>query len=181
MQDAIEARLASAGYLHYETSAFARTRPAVPAQPQLLAFRRLPGDRRRRARQADAARPRPAPDALEAARAVPGQVAAGTPVQEEFAVAAADLPFEFMLNALRLIEGFDAQLFESRTSLPLLSIENSCARPKRGPDRAPAATHCATDRGRRFLNQLLQRFLVDRGDRRQPAATKGYGCIASTA
>ena len=33
------------------------------------------------------------------------------------AVPAADLPFEFMMNALRLTEGFDGDLFEARTGL----------------------------------------------------------------
>lgn len=91
-------------------------------------------------------------------------VAAGTPLQEEFRVAAADLPFEFMMNALRLIHGFDAPLFERRTSLPLLGIEDELRQAEDdgliercGPRIAPS------DRGRRFLNRLLERFLVERG------------------
>ena len=91
------------------------------------------------------------------------QAAAGTPVQDEFAVPTADLPFEFMLNALRLIQGFDAQLFESRTSLPLLSIEHILRQAQTDGlidrDRQRIAP---SDRGRRFLNRLLQRFLADR-------------------
>jgi len=80
-----------------------------------------------------------------------------------FAVAAADLPFEFMINALRLIQGFDEQLFELRTSLPLLSIENELRQAEREGliERQPQRI-APSDRGRRFLNQLLERFLVDR-------------------
>ena len=48
----IEAPPGDAGYIHYETSAFARPDTRMPAQPQLLDFRRLPGHRRRRPRQA---------------------------------------------------------------------------------------------------------------------------------
>jgi oxygen-independent coproporphyrinogen-3 oxidase len=37
------------------------------------------------------------------------------PLQTEEPVSAADVPFEFMMNALRLIEGFDTPLFAERT------------------------------------------------------------------
>jgi hypothetical protein len=84
----------------------------VPAQPQLLAVRRLPGHRCRRPRQADAARPRAAPDALEAAGAVSGQGGGRHAGAGGVHRRPAELPFEFMLNALRLVEGFDAPLFE---------------------------------------------------------------------
>ena len=79
------------------------------------------------------------------------------------AVKAADLPFEFMLNALRLVQGFDAQLFELRTSLPLVSIESELRRAaSEGLIRRHGQHIAPSDHGRRFLNQLLQRFLVDR-------------------
>ncbi|MCC7152039.1 MAG: oxygen-independent coproporphyrinogen III oxidase-like protein [Rubrivivax sp.] len=42
---------------------------------------------------------------------------AGTAVSSAQEVAAAELPFEFMLNALRLVEGFDAALLAERTGL----------------------------------------------------------------
>ncbi len=91
------------------------------------------------------------------------KVAAGTPIQQESAVAALDLPFEFMLNALRLLQGFDSALFESRTSLPLLSIENELRQAERdGLIERQQQRIAPSDRGRRFLNQLLERFLVDR-------------------
>ena len=37
-------------------------------------------------------------------------------------IARSELPFEFMLNALRLTGGFDAALFGERTGLPLTAI-----------------------------------------------------------
>ena len=48
---------------------------------------------------------------------------ASQPVAQEDEVARADLPFEFMLNALRLREGFSLRDFSERTGLPLSAIE----------------------------------------------------------
>ena len=84
----------------------------------------------------------------------------GTPVQEETQVAAAGLPFEFMMNALRLADGFPPALYESRTAqsingiLPRLLAAQADGLLAISPERiAP------TLRGRRFLNVLLERFL----------------------
>jgi len=48
---------------------------------------------------------------------------AGNAIAQDEEVARADLPFEFMLNALRLAEGFALQDFVARTGLPLSTIE----------------------------------------------------------
>ena len=67
-----------AGFAQYEVSAYAR-RPAVPAQPQLLDLRRLSRDRRRRARQTDAAADRQQESCrTRAARASRGATCAAT-------------------------------------------------------------------------------------------------------
>ena len=88
------------------------------------------------------------------------QVAQGLPVQTEHAVKREDLPFEFMMNALRLNQGFADALFAERTSLSLLLIRRELEQAEqrslieRGLQRiAP------TELGRRFLNDLLQIFL----------------------
>jgi oxygen-independent coproporphyrinogen-3 oxidase len=73
---------------------------------------------------------------------------------------AAELPFEFMMNALRLTEGVPAALFEQRTGLPLASIAEACAAAR---DAGLLATDQSrlqpTARGQLFLNDLLQYFL----------------------
>ena len=83
-------------------------------------------------------------------------------MQDETEVAARQLPFEFLMNALRLADGFHPALFEARTAQPLAAIlpQIHAAASEGlldiGPERiAP------TLKGRRFLNVLLERFLDD--------------------
>ena len=74
----------------------------------------------------------------------------------------ADLPFEFMMNALRLSEGFPVPMFAERTGLPITAaakgLEEAEARGLITRDHERIAP---TELGRRFLNDLLQLFLVD--------------------
>lgn len=87
---------------------------------------------------------------------------AGSAVEEERRLQAADLPFEFMLNALRLLEGVPAALFEERTGLPLSrmgrAMQSGC---QAGLLAAEPAVIRATPLGLRFLNDLQERFLAD--------------------
>lgn len=81
-------------------------------------------------------------------------------VGERNFVAIADIPFEFMLNALRLNEGFSNECFESRTGLPVAAF--SAPMREAAARGLVAATHNGwrpTDLGRRFLNDLQSGFL----------------------
>jgi coproporphyrinogen III oxidase-like Fe-S oxidoreductase len=73
-----------------------------------------------------------------------------------------DLPFEFMMNALRLSEGVPAALFEERTGLPLIvcSAALERARAQGLLERDPTRLR-PTLSGQRFLNDLLTLFLAD--------------------
>ncbi len=86
-------------------------------------------------------------------------------------VPAADLPFEFMLNALRLVEGFDLAEFSARTGLPWAAME---PRMNELQDRGLielSATRCrASPRGLQFLNDLLLWFLAE-----TPKTTGAFG------
>ena len=91
-------------------------------------------------------------------------------MHEESTVAASQLPFEFLMNALRLADGFPPALFEARTAQPLATILPALQAAAAdqlltvGPERiAP------TLKGRRFLNVLLERFLSTS----QPPCTGG--------
>ncbi|MFC0708771.1 radical SAM family heme chaperone HemW [Azorhizophilus paspali] len=71
-----------------------------------------------------------------------------------------ELPFEFMMNALRLTEGVPAGLFGERTGLPLASIAAPCAAARAAGllENDPQRLR-PTARGQLFLNDLLQYFL----------------------
>jgi oxygen-independent coproporphyrinogen-3 oxidase len=76
-------------------------------------------------------------------------------------IAAPELPFEFMLNALRLPHGFSTGLFHERTGLPFASV----ARPlqvaeEKGLIERDLNRVRPTTKGQRFLNELLQLFLA---------------------
>jgi oxygen-independent coproporphyrinogen-3 oxidase len=72
----------------------------------------------------------------------------------------AELPFEFMLNALRLIDGYPAELFAARCGLPLSAVESGLsAAEEKGLIERDARTIRPTGRGRRFLNDLVGLFL----------------------
>jgi len=82
------------------------------------------------------------------------------PVQTEQSLSRDDLCFEFMMNAMRLNEGFDAALFSERTSLPLLLINRELElAEKRGLLQRDLQRISPTGLGRRFLNDLLEIFL----------------------
>lgn len=72
-----------------------------------------------------------------------------------------DLPFEFMLNALRLNEGFGNQEFRQRTGLELDAVEPQLAKAERqGLLARRTDGWYPTDLGRRFLNDLQAGFLT---------------------
>ncbi len=71
-----------------------------------------------------------------------------------------DLPFEFMLNALRLTDGVETTSFSERTGLPLSVISKSLneASKKGLLDNNPSRLK-ATDHGLKYLNDLQEIFL----------------------
>ncbi|NPT37888.1 oxygen-independent coproporphyrinogen III oxidase-like protein, partial [Paraburkholderia xenovorans] len=90
------------------------------------------------------------------------QAKAGTAVQEEHEVGTRDLPFEFMLNALRLVEGFPVHRFIERTGMSMTSIEPALQEAERRKlitrDHEKIAP---TPLGQAFLNDLQELFLKD--------------------
>lgn len=71
-----------------------------------------------------------------------------------------ELPFEFLMNALRLTDGVPAGLYPQRTGLPLADLAASRSEAEaQGLLQADPARLAATPKGQLFLNDLLQRFL----------------------
>jgi oxygen-independent coproporphyrinogen-3 oxidase len=71
-----------------------------------------------------------------------------------------ELGFEFMMNALRLTEGFDPELFLLRTGMPLSTVEPALrAAKEKGLIEVGNNLIKPTLLGQRFLNELLQIFL----------------------
>jgi putative oxygen-independent coproporphyrinogen III oxidase len=86
---------------------------------------------------------------------------AALPAGESGYIAAADLPFEFMLNALRLNDGFSSDCYRARTGLELALLESKLAKAAdTGLLELKAQGWRPTELGRRFLNDLQLSFLA---------------------
>ena len=84
-------------------------------------------------------------------------------IASEVEVTRAELPFEFMLNALRLKEGFPLSRFGERTGLPLSAIDRPLAEAeRRGLLERDLRWARPTPRGFDFLSDLQQLFLPAR-------------------
>jgi oxygen-independent coproporphyrinogen-3 oxidase len=69
---------------------------------------------------------------------------------------------EFMMNALRLNEGFPLALYRTRTGLPLAVVDRPLARAEQlGLIERDALAIRPSERGRRYLNELLTLFVPD--------------------
>jgi oxygen-independent coproporphyrinogen-3 oxidase len=167
MQESIEALLAGAGFGHYETSAFARPGHRARHNVNYWSFgdylgigAGAHGKLSFRDRITREVRERKPASYLRSALE-------GNALSESRDVDERELPFEFMLNALRLVEGFPAVLFTRRTGLALAAVEPQLAQAE---DRGLIARDIdrirPTERGRRFLNDLLERFLPGEGEAR---------------
>jgi putative oxygen-independent coproporphyrinogen III oxidase len=88
------------------------------------------------------------------------QALAGAAVAQDDEVAREQLPFEFMLNALRLKEGFELARFTERTGLPLTAIQRGLqAAEERGLIERDLQWVRPTVRGFDFLSDLQSLFL----------------------
>lgn len=162
MQDAVEARLAAHGYAHYETSAFAQPGKRCQHNLNYWEFGDYLGigagahskltQHDRVLRQMRWKHP----------EAYLEQIALGEAVQESREIPGEELPGEFMMNTLRLVDGFDPALFQTRTAQQLARIQPVLTQAvKDGLLETSNAVIRPTLKGQRFLNVLLERFLGD--------------------
>ncbi len=86
--------------------------------------------------------------------------AQGAPVAQSDEVSRAELPFEFMLNALRLKEGFELARFSERTGLPLTAVSRALDLGEaRGLLQRDLKSLRPTEKGFDFLSDLQELFL----------------------
>jgi len=84
----------------------------------------------------------------------------GNALIESRDIASKDLPFEFMLNTLRLTDGVETNTFSERTGLPLSVISKGLeAASKKGLLDENPSKFKATPLGLRYLNNLQEMFL----------------------
>ena len=84
----------------------------------------------------------------------------GASLTEDRVVEPRELPFEFMLNALRLIDGFALETYSLRTGLPFAAILPALeAAERQGLLERDLKRVWPTPKGQRFLNELLELFL----------------------
>lgn len=84
----------------------------------------------------------------------------GKEIQTSAEIERDDLAFEFMLNTLRLTNGFPVNLFAERTGLSLVTIEKTLqSAEQKGLLYRDHQRIRATELGMRFLNDLQQMFL----------------------
>lgn len=160
MQETIEELLAQHGYDHYETSAFAQQGRqcrhnrnywlfgdylgiGAGAHSKLSFHDRITRETRHK---------HPKRYLEHAMR--------GNALDNLWSIPRDELPFEFMMNALRLTRGFEPSLFELRTGLALEHIAATLQQAAgKGLLHLDPAHIAPTPLGQRFLNELLQLFL----------------------
>lgn len=94
------------------------------------------------------------------------KIESGGATMGETVVSGADRSFEYMLNVLRLADGFSEKRFERRTGLPATSLRPALERARQDGLMAEvsAGVWRPTPFGFRYLNDLQARFLPDRAE-----------------
>ncbi|WEN16062.1 radical SAM family heme chaperone HemW [Rhodanobacter sp. AS-Z3] len=162
MQEACEAQLAMAGYAQYEISAYAQPRRRCAHNLNYWQFGDYLGiGAGAHGKVSDAASGQirrrwktRGPRAYMDAAGGPGRIGGDS------VVSTGELPFEYMLNALRLIDGVPAAAFAQYTGLPAEQIAGAIATAhQRGwLHDDPTRLH-TTPLGQRFLNDVIASFL----------------------
>jgi putative oxygen-independent coproporphyrinogen III oxidase len=160
MQQQCHALLADAGFQQYEVSAFARAGQRCQHNLNYWGFGDYLGiGAGAHGKRSDATRNRVERTTREREpRRYLARGARGLAHSE--VVRASELPFEFMMNALRLNQGFTVELFESRTGLPWAAVAEQMARLEvRGLVHFVADSWRTTADGGNFLNEVLLEFI----------------------
>ena len=160
MQEQIEALLAAHGYEHYETSAFCKPKSygrhnlnywqfgdylgiGAGAHSKLSYHDKITRETRHKHPKAF----------MENAEI-------GDATDHTWTIEKSELGFEFMMNALRLTDGFEIRLFKERTGIPWQAVSIGLAEAlKKGLITQNLNRITPTLLGQRYLNNLLEMFL----------------------
>jgi putative oxygen-independent coproporphyrinogen III oxidase len=165
-------RLADAGFSHYEVSAYARQGRQCRHNLNYWMFGDYlgvgAGAHGKLTTSSTVIRTQQMREPRRYLAAAPGSLSRTEVIPEE-------LPFEFMLNALRLVEGFDVALFPARTGLDWKEIAGKVERlVSRGLLLRQGSRLKPSPLGLQFLNDVLLSFVSDQ--RRQSAKmTDAFG------
>jgi len=167
MQLDCQARLAAAGYVQYEISGYAR--PGRQCRHNLNYWRfgdylgigaGAHGKATVAGQVLRTEKPRSPREYLRGA---------GRAGAQRRVVPARELPFEFMLNVLRLTDGFTLAEFERATGLPAASVRQTlAAQAASGLIEEQGGRFRPTSTGFRFLNDLITAFLPGENPCRDP-------------
>ena len=161
IQQLTHARLAAGGYRQYEVSAWAQ--PGAECRHNLNYWRYgdyLGVGAGAHGKLTDASGAIVRTEKAKQPREYLERAAANATLGTTISVAPDERPFEFMLNALRLTEGFTVEAFEERTGLAVAAIAEPLDRALgRGLLEVSGRGFRATALGRRFLNDLTAFFL----------------------
>ncbi len=166
MQLRVESMIEAAGYVHYETSGYAK--PGHECQHNLNYWKfgdyvgigagahgklSMPGSPTEPPHIARTER-------VKQPREYMQRAATGNAVFQRRIVSRNDVGFEFMLNALRLTEGFAIREFEERTGFTISLVSRALdACESKGLVLRDHERVVPTELGRRFLNQAVEQFL----------------------
>jgi oxygen-independent coproporphyrinogen-3 oxidase len=163
VSDAVTDRLVSRGFHHYETSAYARERAVCRHNMNYWTFGDYlglgPGAHSKLSYQTEVIREvrQRSPQ-----RWIEALAHGESACQSREAVKLRDLPFEFAMNAFRLLDGFDLGLFETRAGRPMTDLFERLERlVEKGLVIREFNRVAPTELGQRFLNDLIAEFLPD--------------------
>jgi len=161
MQIEIEALLAQHGYEHYETSAFAKAGKQAKHNLNYWQFGDYLGIGAGAHSKLSYHDKITRESRHKHPKAYMEQAMLGKAVDRTWLISPEDLGFEFMMNALRLVDGVSIDLFQQRTGISIRQLDTAIQKAQnKGLLIIEKNIIKPTLLGQRFLNELLELFLI---------------------
>ena len=157
-------RLSKAGYTQYEVSAYAKNKRRCQHNLNYWQFGDYIGiGAGAHGKISDAAKQSITRRSKQKQpQAYIGSAGTGESILTNEIITTRDIGFEFMLNALRLTDGFPTPLFYQHVGLPISHIDKALQKAEQ-QELVTWDIHriCPTEKGQRYLNSLIELFLPD--------------------